>query len=87
MKSKQFEDLIEYGERHLGEVVCVDRDGSRESTSGDWFVLARKVAAYLKANLKDINPEGEYLLLECPNGLEFEAAELGAWMVGCAIVP
>lgn len=87
MRSKQFEHLIDYAQRHTDDVVCVDRDGSRESTFGDWLVLSRKVAAYLKANLKEINPEGEYLLLECPNGLEFEAAELGAWMVGCAIVP
>ncbi len=87
MRSLQFEHLINYAHRHIDDVVCVDRDGTRETTFADWLLLSRKVAAYLRATLKDIEPEGEYLLLECPNGLEFEAAEMGAWMAGCAIVP
>ena len=84
MKSSFIRDLLETATRYESKVAFVDLDGSRSTTYGQLFALARKVAVYLRQ--EGVAPHSN-ICIRMPDTMEFMAAEIGVWLSRCAIVP
>ncbi len=84
MQSEFIKRIVNSINENASKIAIYDRDGSRCCTYGDFYVLSRRVASYIKKN--GIAP-GSYVGILLPKSIEFLAAELGIWFAGCASVP
>lgn len=84
MESAFIRKTLETIEKYPDRIAIIDRDGHRNCTFYDLFVLAKKVTAVL--NKHGICP-GSHVAILLPRCMEYLAAELGIWLAGCVAVP
>jgi len=76
--------LIESFRRNSGEIAVIDHHGRRQTTYGEFYVLALRVTAYLRS--RGVNPHS-FIPICLPTSMEYLASELGIWLSGHAVVP
>ena len=84
MKSLFVKHLLETAVRNRDKVAIVDMGGSRSTTYGQLFILAKQVASYLRQ--EEVSPHSN-VCIRMPDSMEFMAAELGVWLSRCVAVP
>ena len=76
--------LIESFRNNTGKIAVIDHQGRRQTTYGDFYVLALRVAAYLQS--QRIKPHS-FIPICLPTSMDYLASELGIWLSGHAVVP
>ena len=76
--------LLENARSIPDKTAITDLGGARETNYHTLVFNAKCVTGYLQE--KGI-PEGSFIIVNMPRGMEYMAAELGIWLAGCAVVP
>lgn len=76
--------LIDSFRSNTGKIAVIDHHGKRQTTYGDFYVLALRVAAYLQA--RGFKPHS-FIPICLPTSMNYLASELGIWLSGHAVVP
>ena len=84
MDSSFIRKMLETVEKRPDRTAIIDRDGQRNCTFYDLFVLAGKITAVLQK--RGICP-GSCVAILLPRSMEYLASELGIWLAGCTAVP
>jgi len=66
------------------KVAVVDQNGQRQTTYGELYTLACRVAAFLR---EQDYPAHSFIGICLPTSVEYVASEIGIWLAGHAIVP
>ena len=76
--------LLDSFKKNEDKIAVVDQDGQRQTTYKELFIMACRVAGYIRA--KGI-PAQSRIGICLPTSLEYVAAELGIWLTRNVIVP
>lgn len=84
MQSSFISSLLQTCKLFNDKIAIIDREGKRETTYGELMLLARKTAGFI---INSGIPAGSFICVRMEDCMEFIAAEIGAWITRCAVVP
>jgi len=76
--------LIDSFKNNHSKIAVIDQNGTRQTSYGDFYMTALRVAAYVKA--RKLSPHS-FIPVCLPTGMEYLASEIGIWLSGHAVVP
>ena len=83
-KARFIHRLIDSFKNNHNKIAVIDQNGTRQTTYGDFYTTALRVAAYLQA--RRLSPHS-FIPVCLPTGMDYMASEIGIWLSGHAAVP